>query len=150
MPQSLSRILIHLVFSTRDRKRVLTSAILAELYPYLAGTLAHIDCPSLQVGGVEDHIHLFFGLSRTRTIGQVVETVKTSSCKWIKTKSGEFVDFYWQRGYAAFSGSQSDAEKVVTYIRNQEKHHQKTTFQEEYRRLLGRYRVAYDVQDVWD
>ena len=132
------------MFSTKDRKRVLTSAIQSELHPYLASTLAHIDCPSLQVGGVEDHIHLFFGQYRTRTIAQVVETVKTSSSKWIKTRNAEFADFHWQRGYAAFSVSPSDAGKVVTYIRNHEKHHQKTTFQEEYRRLLGRYRVAYD------
>ena len=150
MPQSLSRILIHLVFSTKDRNRVLTPEIQAELHPYFAGTLDHIECPSLQVGGVEDHANLFFGLSRTRMIADVVETVKTSSSKWIKTKGAEFTDFHWQRGYGAFSVSQSDAERVVTYIRNQEKHHQKTTFQEEYRRLLERYRVSFDERYVWD
>ena len=150
MPQSLSRILIHLVFSTKDRRRVLTPAIRVELHPYLAGTLDNIDCPSLQVGGVEDHVHLTFGLSRTRTIADVVESVKTSSSKWIKTKSDEFAGFHWQRGYGAFSVSESDAEAVVTYIRNQEKHHHRTTFQEEYRRLLERYRVAYDERYVWD
>jgi putative transposase len=75
MPQSLSRILIHLVFSTKNREAVLTPAIQTELHPYLAGTPDHIACPSLQVGGVADHVHLFFGLSRTRTIADVVETV---------------------------------------------------------------------------
>jgi REP element-mobilizing transposase RayT len=150
MPQSLARILVHLVFSTKNRERVLTPAIMAELHPYVAVTLDHIDCPSLQVGGVEDHVHLFFGLSRTRTIADIVETVKTSSSKWIKTKGAEFTDFHWQSGYGAFSVSQSDAETVITYIRNQAQHHQKMTFQQEYRRLLERYQVAFDERYVWD
>jgi len=150
MPQSLSRILVHLVFSTKNREVVLNAAIQSELHPYLAGTLNGIDCPSLQVGGVEDHVHLFFGLSRTRTVADVVETVKTSSSKWIKTKGAEFGDFRWQSGYGAFSVSQSDADAVVAYIRNQAQHHRKMTFQDEYRRLLERYQVAFDERYVWD
>ena len=150
MPQSLSRILIQLVFSTKNRERVLTSAIQTELHPYLAGTLDNTECPSLQVGGVEDHVHLLFGLSRTLTIAKVVETLKTSSSKWIKTKGHEFANFHWQSGYGAFSVSQSDADGVVAYIQNQAKHHQKMTFQDEYRRLLERYRIAFDEKYVWD
>ena len=150
MPQSLSRILIHLVFSTKNRVPVLTPDIQTELHPYLAGILNGIDCPSLQVGGVEDHVHLLFGLSRTRTIADIVETVKTSSSKWIKSKGTEFSAFHWQAGYGAFSVSQSDAETVVAYIQNQAQHHQKITFQDEYRRLLERYKVAFDERYVWD
>ena len=150
MPQSLSRILIHLVFSTKNRERVLTPGIQIELHPYLAGILDNIQCPSLQVGGVEDHVHLLFGLSRTRTVAEVVETVKTSSSKWIKTKDAMLADFHWQSGYGAFSVSRSDADTVVAYIRNQEQHHQKMTFQDEYRRLLERYQVAFDERYVWD
>jgi len=150
MPQSLSRLLVHLVFSTKNRKPGLTPAIQSELHPYLAGTLNHIDCPSLQVGGVEDHVHLFFGLSRTRTIANVVETVKTSSSKWLKTKGTLWKDFHWQSGYGAFSVSQSDAHEVTAYVRNQTQHHLKMTFQEEYRRLLERYQVSYDERYVWD
>jgi REP element-mobilizing transposase RayT len=150
MPQSLSRVLIHLVFSTKNRERLLITAIQKELHPYLAVVLDNIQCPSLQVGGVEDHVHLFFGLSRTRTIADVVETVKTNSSKWIKNKGPAFVNFHWQAGYGAFSVSQSDAESVVAYIRNQEQHHQKMTFQEEYRRLLERYQIVFDEKYVWD
>ena len=150
MPQSLSRILIHLVFSTKNRERILSQMIQTELHPYLAGVLDNIQCPSLQVGGVEDHVHLFFGLSRTRTIAEIVETVKTSSSKWMKTKSTAFANFHWQSGYGAFSVSQSDAETVVAYIRGQAQHHQRMTFQEEYRRLLERYEVAFDENYVWD
>ncbi len=150
MAQSFSRILIHLVFSTKNRELMLTPAIQTELNPYLAGTLNNIECPSLQVGGVEDHVHLFFGLSRTRTIADVVENVKTSSSKWIKTKGIAFVGFHWQSGYGAFSVSQSDADAVVAYIRDQVQHHRKMTFQDEYRRLLERYHIVFDEKYVWD
>jgi len=150
MSQSLSRILIHLVFSTKNRERLLTPAIQAKLHPYLSTILDQIECPSLQVGGVKDHVHLFFGLSRTRTIAEVVENLKISSSKWIKTKGAVFRDFHWQSGYSAFSVSQSDADAVMTYIRNQAQHHHKMTFQEEYRRLLERYRVAFDERYMWD
>jgi REP element-mobilizing transposase RayT len=150
MPQSLSRILIHLVFSTKNCEPILTPAVQSELHPYLAGTLDNIGCPSLQVGGVEDHVHLLFGLSRTRTVAEVVETVKTSSSKWIKFKGAAWEDFHWQSGYGAFSVSQSGADLVVDYIRNQAQHHRTMTFQEEYRRLLERYQVAFDEKYVWD
>ncbi len=150
MPQSLSRILIHLVFSTKNHQRVLTPAIRTELHPYLAGILDNIDCPSLQVGGIEYHAHLFFGLSRTRSVAEIVETVKTSSSKWIKSKGDQFADFHWQSGYGAFSVSQSGADAVVTYISNQAQHHHTLSFQDEYRRLLERYQVAFDERYVWD
>jgi REP element-mobilizing transposase RayT len=150
MPQSLARILVHLIFSTKDRAPVLTPAIRAELHPYLAVVLRDNDCPSLKVGGVADHVHLFFGLSRTLTVAKVVEIVKTSSSKWIKTKGAELVSFHWQNGYGAFSVSQSDADAVVRYIENQEEHHRKMSFQDEYRRFLERYRLDYDERYVWD
>jgi REP element-mobilizing transposase RayT len=108
------------------------------------------DCPSLQVGGVEDHVHLFFGLSRTRAIAQVVENVKTSSSKWLKQKSRALAEFHWQNGYGAFSVSQPHAADVVEYILNQEERHKTMTFQQEYRQLLERYGIAYDERFVWD
>lgn len=150
MPQSLSRILIHVVFSTKDRVRLLTPAVQTELHRYLAGLLNNIECCPLQIGGVEDHVHLFFGLSRTRTVASVVETLKTSSSKWIKTKGTAFANFRWQAGYGAFSVSQSDADAVVAYVRDQARHHRKMTFQDEYRRLLQRYQVAFDERYLWD
>ena len=150
MPQSLSRILVHLVFSTKNRAPILNPEIRAELHPYLAVVLRDDGCPSLQVGGVEDHVHLLFGLSRTRTVAQVVEAVKTSSSKWIKTKGPAFSEFHWQAGYGAFSVSQSHADAAVRYIQNQGKHHKKVTFQEEFRELLRRYQIEYDERYVWD
>ena len=150
MPQSLSRILVHLIFSTKSRVPVLTPPIQTELHPYLAVVLRDNQCPSMQVGGVEDHVHMVFGLSRTLTIAQIVEKVKTSSSKWLKTKGTELADFHWQAGYGAFSVSQSDLDAVIAYIRNQAEHHRKMTFQEEDRRFLERYQVPYDERYVWD
>ena len=150
MPQSLSRILIHLIFSTKDRVPLLTPSIRAELHHYLAAILHDNDCPSLRVGGTEDHVHLSFGLSRTLPIAKVVEMVKTSSSKWLKTKSKEFTSFHWQGGYGAFSVSQSDADAVIQYIDRQEEHHRRITFQEEYRKFLDRYQVTYDERYMWD
>lgn len=150
MPQSLSRVLVHLIFSTKNRARVLVPDLCAELFPYLVAVLNDHDCPSLRVGGVDDHVHLLFGLSRTVTISQIVETVKTSSSKWIKTKGAQFTDFHWQSGYGAFSVSQSNADDVVVYIDTQEEHHRTISFQEEFRRFLERYKIAYDERYVWD
>jgi putative transposase len=150
MPQSLSNILTHLVFSTKNREPWLAGMAASEIHPYLAGVLNHLDCPSLQVGGSADHVHLFFRLARTRTIAEVVEALKTSSSKWLKTKGPEFAGFHWQSGYGAFSVSQSDAEAVISYVSNQPEHHRKVTFQEEYRRFIDRSRIPYDERYVWD
>jgi len=119
MPQSLSSLLTHLVFSTKNRERWLEESVSKELHPYLAGVLNNIGCPSVQLGGVRDHVHLFYRLSRTKSVAEVVENVKTSSSKWIKTKGPALAGFCWQSGYGAFSVSQSDALAVITYIQRQ-------------------------------
>jgi putative transposase len=150
MPQSLSRILVHLIFSTKNRDPCLTPEIRAELHPYLAIVLRENGCSPLQVGGAEDHVHLLFGLSRTLTVAQVVEKVKTSSSRWMKTKDAAAAGFHWQAGYGAFSVSQSDADRVVRYIQAQVEHHREATFQEEYRQFLHRYQVPYDENHVWE
>jgi len=150
MPQSLSRLLVHLIFSTKNRVPALTPALCTELYPYLAATLRDTACPPLRVGGVEDHVHILFGLSRTLSVANVVEAVKTSSSKWIKTKGPELGSFYWQGGYGAFSVSQSDVEAVIQYIDRQEEHHKRISFQDEFRKFLDRYQIPYDERYVWD
>ncbi len=150
MPQSLARVLVHLVFSTKNRVPVLAPEIRAELHPYLSAVLNNDGCASLRVGGVEDHVHLFFALSRTRTISQVAENVKTSSSKWLKTRGAALAEFHWQNGYGIFSVSQSHANEVVDYVLRQEEHHKAMTFQQELRKLLERYEVEYDERYVWD
>jgi putative transposase len=150
MPQSLSRVLTHLIFSTKHREPLLALPLRTELHHYLGGILRELECPPLQVGGVEDHVHLFFGLSRTKSIASVVETVKTSSSKWLKTQSSALNGFHWQTGYGVFSSGQSDADRVVKYIQEQEEHHRTMSFQDEYRRFLEKYQVSYDERYVWD
>ena len=119
MPQSLSRILIHLVFSTKNREPFITPEIEPELHPYLATIFQECKSPSLLVGGMPDHIHALFALSRTASVAEIVEDVKTSSSKWIRKKGNEFHNFHWQAGYGAFSVGQSNLQKVKDYIANQ-------------------------------
>lgn len=150
MPQSLSSILIHLVFSTKYRQPFITADVESDLHDYLGGIFRRCECPSLLIGGTEDHIHALFVLSRTKTVASVVEDVKSSSSKWIKTKGEAWQTFQWQAGYGAFSVSQSGLEKVKRYIANQKQHHGQTTFQDEYRLLCQKYGVEIDERYVWD
>jgi putative transposase len=148
MPQSLARNLIHLVFSTKNRAPLISPTIRQRLFGYLAATLNELNCSSIVVGGVADHVHLFFVLARTITLSKVVEEVKKSSSKWMK-EEGE-PRFYWQSGYGAFSVSTSNEQAVVDYITLQEEHHQKMSFQEEYRGFLQKHKIEWDERFVWD
>ena len=149
MPQSLAQIYVHLVFSTKDRASLMPDTIQPRLHAYLAGTFNAIDCPAVQVGGMPDHVHILFRLSRTVTLSDAVKAAKVESSKWMKEEGG-VPDFAWQAGYGAFSVSASDVETVTRYIQNQAHHHRARTFQDEFRTLLERYRVEYDEAYVWD
>jgi REP-associated tyrosine transposase len=150
MPQSLSSVLIHLVFSTKNRELFITAAIETELHPYMASIFRDHDSPSLVIDGTADHIHALFVLGRKITIADLVEQVKTGSSKWIKTKGQEFRNFHWQRGYGAFSIGQSNVTELKRYIRNQKQHHRRIGFQDEYRKFLKRYEIDFDERYVWD
>ena len=147
MPQSLSLVIVHLVFSTKDRVPCLTQPITEELYPYLATVCRNAGCECYRVGGMPDHVHLAIRLSRTATIAKLVEEIKTSSSKWLKSK---YPHFTWQRGYGIFSVGQSDLEPLFHYIDTQEEHHRKYSFQEEMRSLLTSNQIEYDEQYIWD
>ena len=123
--------------------------VLPDLHGYIVGILKNLECPSIQTGGVEDHVHVLFCLNRTVTQAQVVEEVKKASSKWMKDKSG-CEGFAWQAGYGAFSVSESNVETVKAYIQNQEEHHRKVTFQDEYRKFLEKHQVEWDERYVWD
>jgi len=150
MPQSLSSILIHLVFSTKNRELFIPPALAPELQPYIASILRALKSPSLAVDGTDDHVHILFSLGRTITVADVVEEFKTGSSKWIKTKGSEFNNFHWQKGYGAFSIGQSNVPELKPYIRSQKEHHRRVTFQDEYRKFLHRYGIEYDERYVWD
>ncbi len=121
-----------------------------ETHAYLAGICRNLDSPSLIIGGVEDHVHVLCFMSRTRTIADLVRDLKKDSSKWIKTKDGVSNDFRWQEGYGAFSISPSHVGALKEYIANQEAHHRRETFQDEYRRLLEKYGIEFDERYVWD
>ena len=150
MPQSLSSVLVHLIFSTKNRWPFIKSKIEKELHPYMASIFRALKSPSLTIGGYDDHVHILFSLARTINIAELVEEVKTDSSKWIKTKGEQLKNFYWQDGYGAFSVNPNDVDIVKAYIENQKEHHSKKTFQDEYRELLKQFNITYDERYVWD
>jgi putative transposase len=150
MPQSLAKILIHIIFSTKNRAPFISPSIAEELYPYLAAICSGCKSHAHKIGGVEDHIHIVCSISRTITVAALIEEIKTNSSKWIKTKGKEFRSFGWQNGYGAFSIGQSQLEAANQFIVNQKEHHRKKTFQEEFRAFLRRYQIEHDERYVWD
>ena len=151
MPQSLAKVLIHIVFSTKNRTPWLRDeGIRKELHAYMATVLQTMESPALIINGVKDHVHVLCLLSRKHAIKQIVEEVKKNSSKWIKTKGDDYKDFYWQAGYGVFSVSESNVDEVRRYIGNQEEHHKTMTFQDEFRKLCVRHGVAIDERYVWD
>ena len=151
MSQSLAKIWTHLVFSTKERYPFLTDQkVRGDMHAYLAKTLKANNCPTLIVGGVPDHVHLLFVLSKNHSIASIVWAIKRSSSKWVKTQDESLRKFHWQEGYGAFSVSQSHVERVEKYILNQERHHRRKTFQDEFRGFLKKYEVDYNERYVWD
>ena len=151
MPQSLAKVLLHIVYSTKNRTPWLKDAsIRGELFAYQATVFKGLECPALLINGVEDHIHVLCLLSRKLAIMDLIEESKTSTSKWIKTKGPDYRDFYWQSGYGVYSVSESNVEEVKRYIANQEEHHKKMSFQDEFRRFCERHGIPYDERYVWD
>jgi putative transposase len=150
MPQSLSLVIVHLIYSTEDRSPCLDTSTRPHLHAYLATVARNSKCEAYRVGGTYDHVHLAVRLSRTVTIAGLVEELKTSSSKWLKMQRPELRKFSWQRGYGAFSAGHSELEDLVSYVASQEEHHKVRTFQEEYVALLKEHGVQYDERYVWD
>ncbi|MCL4709586.1 IS200/IS605 family transposase [bacterium] len=150
MPQSLANIPVHFIWSTRDRQPFITPEVEKELYSYMAAIFREHESPALTINGMQDHVHSLALLSRKITIAKLVEEVKKSSSKWIKTKGEFYRNFYWQSGYAALGIGQSNIEALKGYIANQKEHHRKKTFQEEYLEFLKKYNIASDERYVWD
>jgi REP element-mobilizing transposase RayT len=150
MPQSLVTLRTHLVFSTKNRERLITPAVEDELHRYLAGILKAKGSPAIEIGGYEDHVHVLFSLSKTVALSEVVCDLKSDSSKWIKGRGSSLSEFYWQAGYAAFSIGRSGEADLVRYIRRQHEHHRRHEFKDELRAFLHKYEVEYDERYVWD
>jgi putative transposase len=151
MPQSLAQLYTHLVFSTKHRRPYLKDdALRAKLHAYLAGACKNLKSPSLMIGGVEDHVHILCRLSKTVAASELVRELKRESSKWVKSQSTRLTMFRWQNGYGAFSISPSHVGDLTRYIADQAGHHRTETFQDELRRLCGKYGIEIDERYVWD
>ncbi len=151
MPQSLSNVLVHLVFSTKDRRPFLKDESLrAGMHRYLGATSNTLKCPPVIVGGVEDHVHILARQARTIALAEWVKELKRVTSIWIKAQDPKLRSFQWQAGYGAFSVSQSNSDQVAEYIRHQQEHHQTRDFKAEYRALLERHGIDFDERYVWD
>jgi REP element-mobilizing transposase RayT len=151
MPQSLSRVWLHLVFSTKDRRAYLQQEKFRnEMFPMLSHHVEQMGCTPVRAGGWIDHVHVVCGLSRTVTIAQLVEGIKTETSKWAKKAPHSISTFSWQAGYGAFSVSQSNLSRVLTYVDNQPEHHRQLSFQDEFRSLCKRHEIEIDERYVWD
>ncbi len=150
MAQSLSLVIIHVVFSTKNREPWISPETTPRLHAYLAEVARDAGCEAYRVGGVADHVHLALTLPRTVTQSDLVKKLKTASNHWLGEIDRRYSGFSWQRGYGIFSIGRSQLGDLVAYIEDQEKHHRRRTFQEEFRELLNRYGVNFDEAYVWD
>jgi putative transposase len=151
MPQSLANMIVHLVFSTKDREPWFTDAEkMHSMHAYLGAVSAKLDCPTITIGGVADHVHILARISRKTSLADWVKELKRASTVWIGEEWPEFATFHWQAGYGAFSVSQSNTDAVVEYILHQPEHHRTKTFQEEFRIILRKHGIEWDERYVWD
>ena len=150
MPQSLSRVYVHITFSTKNRINRIDDQIAPLLFEYIGGICKQMECNPVIVGGYKNHIHILCLLSRKVAQMKLLENVKKSSSKWIKTKGEKYLDFYWQDGYGIFSVNPAEVDVVTRYISNQEEHHKQKDFKGEFIAFLKKYNVSYDKRYVWD
>jgi putative transposase len=150
MSQSLSKVYVHITFSTKNHQPYIDDNIEISLFEYIGGICKGLDCNPVKIGGYHDHVHILCLLSRKTAQMKLLEEIKKQSSKWIKTKGEIYSDFYWQDGYGIFSVNPSETDVVVAYIANQHEHHKKITFKDEFRAFLKKYKVDYDERYIWD
>ena len=151
MPQSLSQVYLHTVFSTKNREPYLSDSIFrSDLHAYMGGIMKKLGCNPVQIGGVSDHVHLLSTLSRTVTIADFVKETKRSSTDWINEQKVFRTRFKWQAGYGAFSVSPTQLASAKHYVENQEEHHRTITFKEEFLALLEKNGLSYDERYMWE
>jgi len=149
MPHSYNALYTHVVFAMKNRGPQIDSTLEERLYPYIGGIVRELNGKLLNVNGVEDHLHLLISMPPTASMAEIVGKVKGSSSKWIHETFPERAKFEWQRGYGAFSVSQSNVSRVARYIERQKIHHVKTSFRDEFVRLLERHGITVDERFLW-
>jgi len=149
MPHSYSTLLVHVVFSTKDRVRSMDAKIRPDLFAYMGGIVREVGGAARLINGTEDHVHMLASLPADVAIAECLRIVKTNSSRWVHQKFGNHRSFAWQAGYGAFSVSASNEKQVVRYIRDQERHHRRMTFQEEFIALSRKHGVAFEERFLW-
>ena len=145
MPQSLSKVYLHLVFHIKTISPQIRETDLERVHAYIGQLVNKTGCVNIWVGGIEDHVHALCLLSRNETISHLVEEIKRNSSRWIKTIDERYYkNFAWQSGYGCFSVSQSVVDKTLAYVKNQFQHHKNQSFEAEYKSFLTLYEVDYD------
>jgi REP element-mobilizing transposase RayT len=150
MANTYTQLNVHAVFSVKGRENTLSSKMRPDLFAFISGILSRLNCFPLAVNGFKDHIHMFFELHPTKSVSDILEKVKSGSSKWINEKKFMPGTFSWQSGYSAFTYSRSQRNDVIGYIMNQEEHHKKATFREEYLRLLEKFEMDYDPKYIFE
>jgi len=150
MAQSLANVVVHLVFSTKERRPLLRDDARSNLHAYVTGILRNHDSSLIEINSVEDHTHVLYAQSKNHALAKVIEEIKTHSSLWLKKQGEWYHDFAWQRGYGAFSVSQVHVEKVQRYVRDQHEHHRKVSFQDEFRQICRKNGAAFDERYAWD
>ncbi len=149
MSQTLTNLLYHIVFSTKNRENLIFDELREELYPYVGGIIKNEKGHLLSIGGTIDHVHLLAKFSPSNTVSYMLQHIKGSSSKWIHEKH-QCRLFSWQRGYGAFTVSESNLPNVEKYIKNQYEHHRRLTFKEEYLKLLVKHNIKFNEKYLWD
>ncbi|MDM7997859.1 MAG: IS200/IS605 family transposase [Acidobacteriota bacterium] len=150
MSQSLSKILVHIIFSTKERfPFLMDDEMRKRTHAYLAQIFNEHKSHAIEVGGTTDHVHILCHLSRNYSVSDIIGKAKANSSSWVKAFGGRCAKFSWQSGYGAFSVDPAHMDPVRSYIRNQAEHHRNRTFQEEFLEILRRYNIAYDERYIW-
>jgi REP element-mobilizing transposase RayT len=150
MPQSLSKVYVHISFSTKNRENLIDDHIQERLFNYLGGICRGLKCNPIQIGGYYDHVYLLCLLSRKITQADLLQELKRESSKWMKTLGDKYKNFYWQDGYGIFSVNPSEIDVVIEYIKHQKQHHTNKTFKDELKAFLKKYDIEYDEKYLWD
>ncbi len=150
MASTLTNLLYHIVFTTRKKQNLIIPVLSVKLYPYIGGIIREEKGKLLKIGGTLNHVHILARFSASVSVSEMLRRIKGSSSKWVNEISRGTQHFSWQRGYGAFSVSESSVENVAGYIENQEEHHKKITFEEEFLLLLHKHNISYDEKYIWD
>ena len=150
MAQPLVNLLVHVIFSTKDRQALITPEIEPELFAYFGGILKNNESRLIDTGGTTDHVHLLISQSKNIALSTIMKYLKKDSSIWIKSKGTGFRNFHWQGGYGAFSINKADQAGLKTYLVNQKEHHRKKSFKEELIQFLDEYGIEYDERYLWN